>query len=112
MHRSEMEVDRDGKSDRQRREEEEEMAQKGGFVHVSHLIPVELITQSLLLVDDMIEDCDPGAEHTWAETSNQHAAAGLYLDYGGQIGEYCFLHTWATRFTVGMETFLRCRARA
>lgn len=32
------------------------------------------------LVDDMIEDSDPGAEHTWAQTSNQHPAAGLYLD--------------------------------
>lgn len=57
----------------------------------------------------MIEDSDPGAEHTWAQTSNQHPAAGLYLDLqtdrGTLFSTVRTLTDWG--LTVGMETLFR-----
>lgn len=60
------------------------------------------------LVDDMIKDSDPGAEHTQAQTSYQHAAASLFL--ACRLGNIVFLHVGhRLRLTVDMQTFLRCR---
>lgn len=49
----------------------------------------------------MIEDSDPGAVHTLAETSSQHTAAGLYLDCRRQTGEYCFYAAGSDVDTLG-----------
>ena len=112
---------RDGKSDREREKrqgEQVELARPENLCSCLKSDPSragykELTPSVASLADDMIEDSDPGAEHTQAKTSNQHTAAGLYLDYSRQTGEYCFFTVgpYVDRmcFIVGIETSLRCR---
>ncbi|CAB1423720.1 unnamed protein product [Pleuronectes platessa] len=74
----------EGNKGRRRRREEEEEERPLRPCSTPKYDPRRADHKELPLVDELMEDSDPGDEHTQTKTSNQHTAAALYLD---EVGE-------------------------